>query len=320
MGAEITGLSLPPSTTPNLFDLLGLKSRVASIMADVGDLEAVTQALRASRADVVLHLAAQALVRPSYKDPVGTFHTNVMGVVNILEAARRVGGVRATVIVTTDKCYENREQIWSYREGDPLGGRDPYSGSKAAAEIVASAFGHSFFGDAHSAVATARAGNVLGGGDWSEDRLVPDLIRALSSGIAAGIRRPSSVRPWQHVLEPLSGYLVLAQALATDPARNFESWNFGPDHEAERDVMHVATALCDLWGRPDALNILPTEGPHEAGLLTLDNTKARVQLGWRPKLNLSQALGWVVDWYKSVEGGADARDTTAAQIDAYVRL
>lgn len=324
MGARVHGFSLPPEGDPNLYSALRLDDRVGSTFGDVNDLDAVTQALASSKAEIVLHLAAQALVRASYRDPVLTFRTNVMGTVNVLEAVRRVGGVLGTVVVTTDKCYENVEQIWSYREGDPLGGRDPYSGSKAAAEIAASAYARSFFGPAEArkngAAATARAGNVLGGGDWAEDRLIPDIIRALSRGERVQIRRPDALRPWQHVLEPLAGYLMLAQRLASDPTQAFESWNFGPDHDAERNVLEVARTVCRLWGRPEALEVTPYDGPHEASLLTLDNTKARLRLGWRPRLPFSETLELVVGWYRREVEGGDPLALTQEQLAAYAAL
>lgn len=325
LGARVCGYALAPSTNPNLYDELGGDDLVDhSTLADLDALDRLTDALRLSDATVVLHLAAQALVRPSYRDPVATFRTNVLGTVHVMEAVRRVGGVNATVIVTTDKCYENQERIWSYRENDPLGGRDPYSGSKGAAEIAASSYGRSFFGvqDGHDtgrgAAATARAGNVVGGGDWSEDRLTPDILRALISGGKVRIRRPDAIRPWQHVLEPLSGYLALAERLASDPAQVFNSWNFGPNPEAERSVIEVAVRICDLWGRPDALEVDSAGGPHEASLLTLDNTKARVMLGWTPRLSLDEALSWVVEWHKARVEGEDASRISLRQIERYL--
>jgi CDP-glucose 4,6-dehydratase len=323
LGAEVHGYALPPETDPALFHLARVGDGMATTLGDVRDGAGLASALAAARPEVVLHLAAQALVRRSYQDPVGTFGTNVMGTVNLLEAVRAVPEVRAVVLVTTDKCYENREWPWGYREDEALGGHDPYAGSKACAELVAAAYRRSFFPPAEYprhrvAVASARAGNVLGGGDWAADRLVPDFLRALDAGRPAVIRCPDAVRPWQHVLEPLSGYLELAEALHRQGPACAEAWNFGPWDQDARPVRWVVERLATLWGPGASWHVeTPAPGAHEAGLLKLDSSKARARLGWRPRWPLGRALEAVVEWHRAFRAHADLRATTLEQIAAF---
>lgn len=320
LGAHVTGFALPPATSPNLFTLAGIERRIESQLGDVRDPAAVDAVMTRCRPDVVLHLAAQALVRRSYADPVGTYAANVMGTAHVLDAARRASGLRAIVVVTSDKCYENREWCWPYREDEALGGHDPYSSSKGCAEVMTAAWRRSFFlPDAAEAVGvgTARAGNVIGGGDWSEDRLVPDCMRAFASSQPVILRRPAAVRPWQHVLEPLSGYLALAERLSSDPRHFGEAWNFGPASDEARPVSWVVDRLCEFWG--DGAHWVPDPGthPHEAGLLQVDASKARARLGWTPRLSLEGGLRWTVDWYRRVAAGEDAAALTLEQIERF---
>lgn len=321
MGAKVTGYALPAPTEPSLFAAARLAELIDHREGDVRDCGALCALVERVRPDVIFHLAAQPLVRLSYAEPVETYATNVMGTVHVLEAARRAGGVRAVVCVTSDKCYENREWVWPYRESDPMGGHDPYSSSKGCAEIVAAAWRRSYFMDGGPALATVRAGNVIGGGDWAQDRLVPDLVRAFEAGIAPLIRSPDAVRPWQHVLEALGGYLRIAERLL-DGERTFaDAWNFGPADEDARPVSWIVERMRAAWGG-DAGAAMPDTGPrpHEAGLLRLDCSRARAALGWRPALTLDQALGWIVDWHKAVGAGEDARAVTRRQIAAYAAL
>ncbi|MDO7844001.1 CDP-glucose 4,6-dehydratase [Sphingomonas immobilis] len=315
LGAEVTGFALPPPTVPSLFESAGIGAGLTSVIGDVRDLAAVEAVVRQAAPEVVFHLAAQPLVRYSYDNPVETYATNVMGTVHVLEAVRQAGGVRAVVAVTSDKCYENREWVWPYRESDPMGGHDPYSSSKGAAELVIAAYRSSYFesGDAPK-LASVRAGNVIGGGDWSVDRLIPDLVRAFEAGEAPVIRSPASVRPWQHVLEALVGYLAIADRLHAGDASFADAWNFGPADEDARPVAWIADRMAQAWGVAGDWGTFDGPIPHEAGLLKLDCAKARAALGWRPTLTLAEALESIVQWHKSVGGGASARDVTLAQI------
>lgn len=322
MGAELTGFALAPATSPNLYALASIEGGLDSHIGDIRDLPALVDSITAVRPEIVIHMAAQALVRPSYDFPVETYATNVMGTVHLLEAVRRVGGVKAVVIVTTDKCYENREWSWGYRENEAMGGHDPYSSSKGCAELVSAAYRSSYFDQAtytehRVAVATARAGNVIGGGDWSFDRLIPDILRAFAGQRAVQIRNPNSIRPWQYVLEPLHGYLTLAELLYEQGSKYAEGWNFGPNESDAKPVKWIVAELAKAWGANAEWQLAPGEHPHEAHYLKLDISKARSQLNWHPQLTLDQALALVVEWEKAKEAGADPRALTLSQIIAY---
>ena len=320
MGAEVTGFALPAPTDPSLFETARVAERVRHIEGDVRDLSALHAAFAEARPEMVFHLAAQPLVRLSYEEPVETFATNVMGTVNLLEAARHSAGVRAILCVTSDKCYENREWIWPYREVDPMGGHDPYSSSKGCAELVVSAWRRSYFAAEGPLLASARAGNVFGGGDWAADRLVPDLVRAFAAGTAPLIRSPQSVRPWQHVLEALRGYLLLGERLLNGQREFADGWNFGPTDEDAQPVSWMVDQMRARWAGSPAPAADPAPRPHEAGLLRLDSSKARAALGWQPALPLARGLEWTVEWHQAVAGGADASQVTLAQIAAYEAL
>lgn len=317
LGAEVHGYALAPPTEPNFFTVAGLEKRLASsTLADIRDAAALERTMQAARPDIVLHLAAQPLVRHSYAEPVETYSVNVMGTVSLLEAVRKSPGVRAVVNVTTDKCYENREWVWPYRENEALGGHDPYSSSKACSELVTAAWRRSFLDAAGVQLASARAGNVIGGGDWAADRLVPDFLRALDAGRPLTVRSPQATRPWQHVLEPLSGYLALAERLYADGGDFAEAWNFGPDEADARPVQWIVDTLCArmpgaAWQR-DA-----SPQPHEAHTLRLDSAKAHARLGWRPRWNLPRALEATLDWHQAWRAGADMTDLSLRQIREY---
>lgn len=320
LGAEVHGVALDPPTQPNLFECAELEYVLASdTRADVASLPGLERAISKADPEILFHLAAQPLVRTSYLDPLITLSTNVMGTANVLDCARRACSLRTIVIITTDKVYDNREWSHPYRESDSLGGRDPYSASKAAAEIIASSYRDSFFSgpNGHPArVATARAGNVIGGGDWAADRLTPDCLKAFASGNPVSLRFPHSVRPWQHVLEPLSGYLRLAHALSSESGSRYaRAFNFGPDTEGDATVGTVARTTAELWGADARVEVSPSdEHPHEAGLLRLDSTLARIELGWRPKWNLREALSRTTDWHKAWCQGANMREFSTDQI------
>ncbi len=317
-GAAVTGYSLAPPTDPSLFELARVGELTTSTEADVRDLAQLERAVASHRPEVVIHMAAQSLVRRSYADPVETYETNVMGTVNVLEAARRAADPpRVVVNVTTDKIYENPELDKPFREDEPKGGRDPYSNSKAASELVTAAYRASFFeSGTPTAVASARAGNVIGGGDWGEDRLLPDLIRGALEGRSVPIRNPEAIRPWQHVLNPLSGYLRLAEAMWESPAYA-EAWNFGPDERDEVSVRHVAERLSELWDGGIGWEHDRGEHPHEAHYLRLDSSKARERLGWSPRWDLDSALESIAAWYRGWRGGADPRALVLKQVEAF---
>jgi CDP-glucose 4,6-dehydratase len=324
-GAHVRGYALDPPTEPNLFTQARVGSVVEDVRGNILDRGRMEAAMREFAPEAVFHLAAQPLVRRSYADPLGTYMTNVMGTAHVLEAARKTPSVRAVVVATTDKCYENREQEQAYRETDALGGHDPYSSSKACAEIVSAAYRSSFFAverpeGERIALATARAGNVIGGGDWSEDRLIPDLIRGFHAGEPVRIRRPQAVRPWQHVLEPLHGYLLLAEHLLAGDAPAASAFNFGPRDEDAWTVEQIATFLRREWGVGAKWVRDADPGVHEAGMLRLDASKAQAALGWRPRLTIETALAWTMDWYRAWKDGADLRDKTNNQIGAYETL
>ena len=325
-GAAVRGFGLDPATTPNLFNTAKVASQIEDIRGDIRTPGALDESVRSFKPEVIFHMAAQPLVREGYRDPVGTFETNAIGTARLLEAVRLTSGVKAVVCVTTDKCYENKEWQWGYREIDPLGGYDPYSSSKACAELIASAYRQSFFpvdryGDHGCAVATARAGNVIGGGDWSNDRLIPDLIRGFEANRDILIRNPAAIRPWQHVLEPLSGYIQLAEFLSGENAINYATaFNFGPSDEDARPVSWIADKIQHLWGSNTSWKRDERLAPHEAGYLKLDSSRARSELGWRPKLRLEEAIAWIVDWHKSFLRGDNMATVTASQIRRYEAL
>lgn len=317
LGAKVYGYALDAPAEPHLFGVARVGEDMAgNTFADIRDAGAFTRAMQAAQPDVIFHLAAQPLVRYSYAAPVETYAVNVMGTVNLLEAVRATPGVRAVVNVTTDKCYENREWPWGYRESEALGGHDPYSSSKACSELVTTAYRNSFLDAAGVALASARAGNVIGGGDWAADRLLPDFLRALDAGVALQIRSPNAIRPWQHVLEPLSGYLLLAERLFTEQATFAEAWNFGPADEDARPVRWIVERL--VSATPGAAwTSDATPQPHEASHLKLDSSKARARLDWRPRWRLSTALDKTLAWHAAWRGGKDMRAVTLAQITEY---
>jgi CDP-glucose 4,6-dehydratase len=316
LGADVFGFSLPPPTRPSLFEQARLDELVEHIEGDVRDFEAVERAVSQFHPEVVFHLAAQPLVRYSYANPIETYDTNVMGTVHVLEAARRVDSVRAVVCVTTDKCYENREWVWPYREVDPLGGHDPYSSSKAAAEIAIAAYRRSY--PEKLKIASVRAGNVIGGGDWAADRLIPDVIRALIAGTPPLIRNPNSIRPWQHVLDALSGYLLVAQQLLQGRDDVATAWNFGPSEDDVRPVGWIVQRMLAMWGSDSGWQKAEGVQPHEAMVLRLDSSQARSRLGWKSQMNLDQALASIVEWHSHVNKGGDARNTSMLQLTNYI--
>jgi CDP-glucose 4,6-dehydratase len=323
MGAKVTGYALAPNTTPSFFEVVGVANLLEqNHIADIRDLSRLRSAIEQANPDVLIHMAAQPLVRYSYENPIETFETNVMGTANVLEAARVVKSIKAIVVVTTDKCYENKEWVWGYRENEPLGGADPYSSSKACAELVTSAYRQSFFSGnmatSEAAMASARAGNVIGGGDWSVDRLIPDAIAAFEEGKPLVLRNPLATRPWQHVLEPLSGYLVLAQALFQKGAKFASAWNFGPRDEGTQTVERVIDLLSSAWGANAGWQQDPSAQPHEAHLLKLDCSKAHQQLGWVPKWSLPQSIEKIVQWHKALSAGKDMKAISLEQIGQYL--
>jgi CDP-glucose 4,6-dehydratase len=324
LGADVTGYALEPPTNPNLFTLASIGTQMHSITGDIRDAAMLDAAMRRVRPEIVLHLAAQTVVRESYDRPVETYQTNVMGTVNMLEAVRAADSVRAVVNVTTDKCYENKEWHWGYREHEALGGHDPYSSSKACSELVTSAYRASYFSaeayDRHGVgIATARAGNVLGGGDWTKDQLIPDIIRACMEHRPVQIRNPYATRPWQFVLEPLSGYLAIAEALYRDGVQFSEAWNFGPADEDAQPVGRIADTLIRLWGGDAKWIHDGAVHPHEAGSLKLDSSKAKARLGWRPRYRLDTTLERVVEWYRAFDCGQDVRGLTESHITQFER-
>lgn len=318
MGARVTGFALEPATDPNLFQALRLERDLVSVIGDVRDADALADAMRDADPEVVFHLSAQPIVRAAHADPVGTFATNVMGTVNLLQAMRGCPSVGAAVVFTTDKVYENREWTWGYREIDALGGREPYGASKACAEHVVAAFAPSYFPDI--GVATVRAGNVVGGGDWAPDRLVPDAARAFAAGKTLYIRHPGAVRPWQHVGEPVRGTLLLAQSLVAAPDAYAGAWNFGPDDTDGRTVGWVADRLAAMWGDGASWTREKRAGPYEANLLAITNAKAKAQLGWKPAWDVEESLDRTVTWYRAYYDGTDVRALSETQIDQALDL
>jgi CDP-glucose 4,6-dehydratase len=325
-GAHVRGYALAPCTTPALFDVARIGSVMEDIRGDIRNPSTLEPALRDFEPEVVFHMAAQPLVRYSYEDPIGTYETNVIGTARVLDAVRRTPTVRAVVSVTTDKCYENKEWLWSYRETDPLGGYDPYSSSKACAELVSAAYRQSFFSSDKQpgqrvALASARAGNVIGGGDWSSDRLIPDLVRGFLAGEPVRIRRPQAIRPWQHVLEPLHGYIRLAEKLLTHDPKFATAYNFGPSDDDTQPVAWIAETMTRFWANGASwIDDSAADSPHEAGYLKLDASRARNDLNWTPHLRLETALQWLVEWYRAWQSGTDMHAFTLAQIKAYEAL
>lgn len=322
LGAEVTGYALEPPTDPSLFELCRLGELVHSRIADVRDGETLSRAMADASPEIVIHMAAQPLVRDSYKIPVETYAINVMGTVNLLESVRSCKSVRAVVNVTTDKCYENREWVWGYREHEAMGGHDPYSSSKGCSELVTAAYRSSYFnpmcyGDHGVSLASARAGNVIGGGDWATDRLIPDCVRALLRGEKIAIRNPHAIRPWQHVLEPLSGYMLLAQKLYEEGARFATGWNFGPDENDAKPVEWIVRRMCADWGEGASYEIDRGEHPHEAHYLKLDCSKAKAELGWHPRWNLDTAIDRSIEWARGYQQNRDLRDICRQQIEEY---
>jgi CDP-glucose 4,6-dehydratase len=324
LGADIFGYAMAPPTNPSLFQIANISQGMKSVIADVRDFAHLKEIVEKFRPKIIFHLAAQSLVRYSYANPLETYSTNVMGTANLLEAVRQTGGVRAIVIVTSDKCYENRERPNGYREDDRLGGYDPYSNSKACVELVTAAYRSSFFNPADharhgTALASARSGNVIGGGDWAEDRLIPDIMRAFFSGRPAVIRNPQAIRPWQHVLEPSSGYLLLAERLWREGAKYVEAWNFGPDDSDAKPVQWIVERVAEAWGRPEGWRLDKGDHPHETTSLKLDCSKAKEKLGWRPRWSLDRALDAVSEWYRAYQAEKDVTQVMLQQITQYQR-
>lgn len=318
MGAVLYGYALPPTTAPSLWQTVQLTSLIPGEMADIRDGQRLAEAVTRFRPEIVLHLAAQPLVRESYRTPADTYATNVMGTLNLLEAVRRCDAVRAVLVVTTDKCYENREWPWPYREQDTLGGIDPYSSSKACTELLCASWRDSFLRKAGIALATARAGNVIGGGDWSPERLVPDVLHCWQRNQPVALRYPNATRPWQHVLEPLHGYLILAEAMFNDGDAAASAWNFSPDTEGVASVGEIVQHLAGLWPTAATWMIEEQAQPHEAGLLALDSSKARQRLGWRPRWSLQEALARTVQWHQAWQSSQDMQAFTRSQITEFL--
>jgi len=322
MGANVIGYALKPPTTPSLFEVAAVADSMVSVEGDIRDRKLLQTTINRYKPEIIVHMAAQPLVRYSYQHPVETFSTNVMGTVHVLEAVRQFPSIRAVVNVTSDKCYENREWVWGYREVEAMGGHDPYSSSKGCAELVAAAYRNSYFSSETYAehgvgLASARAGNVIGGGDWAHDRLIPDIIRAIMAGESVLIRSPHSIRPWQHVLEPLNGYLALAENLWESGSVFAEGWNFGPNDEDVQSVSWIVEHLTQMWGDGARWELDTQVNLHEATYLKLDCSKAKARLKWSPKLDLATTLNWIVEWYRSYLKGDNMRQLTELQIDRY---
>jgi CDP-glucose 4,6-dehydratase len=322
LGADVYGYALLPPTTPSLFELAEIDQLVTSTIGDIRDYNLLLEKLKETHPEVIVHMAAQPLVRESYKNPRETYEINVMGTVNLLDAARQVASVKAILNVTTDKCYENNERHRGYRENEPIGGYDPYSNSKGCSELVTSAFRNSYFNPAKYAehgiaLASARAGNVIGGGDWAADRLIPDFIRAIIAGEKVKIRRPNAIRPWQHVLEPLTGYLMLCEKLYTNGPAFAEAWNFGPDYNDAHNVEWITKTICSLWGEGASFEIDSNPHPHEAGYLKLNCSKAKSELGWAPQWDIEITLKSIIEWNKAFLNNDDMREVSLSQIKRY---
>jgi len=321
MGAQVVGLSIDIPSDISLWKLAEISDLVEDLRFDIRDFKAVYAVFDAHRPEIVFHMAAQASVLPSYEDPIGTFSTNVMGTVNVLEAARLTESVKAIVNVTSDKCYENREWPWAYRETEAMGGFDPYSCSKGCAELITNAYRSSFMSSSikgqNIALGSVRAGNAIGGGDWTPNRIISDSMIALVAGNKIKIRNPMAIRPWQHVLDPLAGYMVLAEELTENGDNVAEAWNFGPAEQDAKEVRYIADRLVSLWGNGAVWTTVSTDFKHEAHLLKVDASKSRARLGWKPRLDLDTALKWIVNWYKGLDAGRSARELTLEQISNY---
>jgi CDP-glucose 4,6-dehydratase len=322
LGSDISGYALEPNTTPSLYKLSNIDHFVTSTIGDIRDYNFLSETLKNVSPEIIIHMAAQPLVLESYKNPRETYEINVMGAVNLFEAARRVDSVKAILNVTTDKCYENKEWLWGYRENEPMGGYDPYSNSKSCSELVTTSFRNAFFNpknyNEHGvALASARAGNVIGGGDWAEDRLIPDFFRAIINGKILKIRSPYAIRPWQHVLEPLSGYLTLCERLYNDGPAFAEGWNFGPDDSDAKDVEWITKKICEEWGNGDYYEIDEKPQPHEANYLKLDCSKAKARLDWYPRWDIETAICKIVEWNKLLLADSDMRMVCLRQIEEY---
>lgn len=321
LGSEVLGISLEPETNPNLFQVANIQKNMKSIFCNILDKDKLQKIIVSFEPEIIIHMAAQPIVRRSYLDPENTYLTNVMGTLNLLENVRKINKTKVFLNVTTDKCYKNKEWLWGYRESEPLGGYDPYSSSKACSEILTSSYRDSFFKDTGKSIATARAGNVIGGGDWSEDRLVPDIFKSILDGRNIIVRNPNAIRPWQHVLCPLSGYLELVERMYEDPINYSEAWNFGPPDDDARKVESIVSELCSIW--LNGIDYLVKSDPnalHEATFLKLDCSKAKAKLNWYPKITLSDALSQICQWYKAFSNGEDMRAFTLKQIKNYENL
>lgn len=323
LGAEVTGFALEAPTEPSLFKLSDLESKIRSVIGDIRDAKVTAAVVEQSQPEIVIHMAAQTLVLRSYEDPVESYMSNVIGTANVFEAIRQCVSVKTIVNITTDKCYENKEWPWGYRENEAFGGHDPYSSSKACAELVTTTYRKCFFAQSGVQLASARSGNVIGGGDWADNRLIPDVLRSISAGKSVVIRSPKAIRPWQHVLEPLAGYLQLAEKLHGENGEHYaEGWNFGPYDNDAQPVEWVLDKLCNKWGNGASWQL---DDPskvqlHEANYLKLDCSKARAELEWQPRLGLDNALDWVVDWYRCYVDGGDVTAKTLEQIQSYQEL
>lgn len=325
MGAEVIGISLEPPTTKNFYKQANIAEGMESLRADIRDLDRIKEIFQHYQPEIIFHLAAQPLVRYSYNNPVETYQTNVMGTLNILEAIRSIKSVRSAVMITTDKCYENKEWDWGYRENEPMGGHDPYSSSKGCAELLIASYRDSYFYDEacneyKTAIASVRAGNVIGGGDWAEDRLIPDIIRAIESNTIVHIRNPNAIRPWQHVLEPIDGYIELAEKLYVSSDKYAEAWNFGPREDDAKPVQWIVEKMTKLWGENAKWVVDNGEHPHEANYLRLDCSKAHTKLNWWPKWSLETALEKIINWHKKEQEGVDMKLFTLEQIKDYMKV
>ena len=319
MGAVLRGAALEPATAPSMFEIANVENVIESCIVDIRDFNKIRECIAAFKPEIIFHMAAQPLVRLSYEQPLETYETNIMGTLNVLEAARSVGCVRSIINITTDKCYENREWFWGYRENEPMGGHDPYSSSKGCVEIASESYRRSFLNREGIAMATARAGNVIGGGDWSSDRLLPDILRSIEANKPVVIRNPKSIRPWQHVLEPLSGYLILGEKLYGEQGLEFtEGWNFGPIDDDARPVQWIVEKVCNAWSHEAEWSIEAGKHPHEANFLKLDISKARQRLNWFPHWNLEVALEKTISWHRAWINGEDMSRVCLEQIDSFV--